>query len=139
MDNILESVSVRGGILPPRHNFIILGAEDCLRCEVLQERLPSVPMLKIPNKSLGLGDTFARLTDALRIDSCAECKLRRSVLNTLVPYVWRAPWEVREARNIVLSLGYEELPVLVNIKNQTIYDLDEYAPGFKQQYMTEEH
>ena len=121
------------------HPFVILGAEDCMRCEVLQERLPSVPTIKIPNTSLGFGDTVARLTDLMHIDSCTKCKIRRSILNTLLPYAWRASKQVRRARNIVLSLGYEELPVLINIDTRTIYDLDTYAPGFRLQYMAEEH
>ena len=92
-------------------------------------------MIKIPTKSLGLGDSIAKLTHKLSIPSCGACKVRRSVLNYIFPYVWNASKEVRKARNAVLKLGYEELPVLLDCDYTKVHDINEYVPKFNETYM----
>lgn len=37
-------------------------------------------------RSTGLGDTIAKVTDALHIPKCGGCKKRQAKLNKLVPY-----------------------------------------------------
>jgi hypothetical protein len=39
-----------------------------------------------PPKSRGLGDTIAKVTDALHIPKCGRCKKRQAKLNKLIPY-----------------------------------------------------
>ena len=41
---------------------------------------------KKPWKSRGLGDTIAKVTDALHIPKCGGCKKRQDKLNKLIPY-----------------------------------------------------
>jgi hypothetical protein len=119
------------------YQFIIVGSENCNRCQILQEKLPEAYMVKIPNFSLGFGDSFAKLTNVLSIPSCHSCKIRRSFLNYCFPYFWKTTKEVRDARNAVLRLGHECLPVLLDKSYNFIHDVDEYFPKFKEQYMND--
>jgi hypothetical protein len=114
--------------------FIIVGSENCDRCNVLYGLLPGATIVKIPNRPLGLGDSIAYITEYMRIPSCRGCKIRRSVLNDWFPYKKRASKTVREIRNIVLKLGHEELPVLLDKRYDKIHDIDDYVPDFTERY-----
>jgi len=117
------------------HPFFILGSDDCERCQILSDYLPDVEVIKIPNKSLGLGDTIAKITYRFSIESCEQCKIRRSVLNKVFPYFWNASRLTRQVRNIALSMGCEELPVLMDYKLYKIHNVDDYYPDFTKKYM----
>jgi hypothetical protein len=124
----------------PSYPFMIIGSTNCERCKVLQKELPSAVCHLIPEYSLGLGDTIAKIIYALtKIESCQGCKVRRSWLNTFFPYWWVAPSNIRQLRNDVLRLGYEELPVLLDWSRDKVYDIDDFVPGFTAKYMAEEH
>lgn len=120
--------------------FMIIGSTNCERCKVLQSQLPDAVCHLIPEVSLGLGDTVAKLIYAVsNIESCHGCKVRRSILNTVFPYWWRAPDRIRSLRNAVLLLGHEELPVLLDWTREKTYNIDDYVPGFNAKYMTQPH
>ena len=95
--------------------FIIVGAENCERCTILQKHIPEAEMIKIPNRSLGFGDSFAKLTYILSITSCRSCKIRRSFLNKIFPYVWNASKEVRkmDKKELKIPRSYKSVPVQV--------------------------
>lgn len=117
--------------------FFIVGSENCNRCQILYEKMPNVKVVKIPNKLLGLGDSFAYLTYLLGIDSCRSCKIRRSYLNKIFPFFWNAPKSIRDIRNKILSLGHESLPVLLDKNLNKIYNINDYVSNFNETYMND--
>ena len=111
--------------------FIIVGAEDCKRCDVLHSILPRADIIKIPNAPMGLGDSIAWFLESFGIPSCRGCKIRRSILNTWFPYRKIASKEVRDIRNTVLKLAFETLPVLLHKTGVFVYDIETFAPDFE--------
>jgi len=118
--------------------FIIVGAENCDRCDTLHSLLPQAEMVKIPHRPLGLGDSIAWFLDSFRIPSCRGCKVRRSILNKWFPYRSVASKEIRDIRNTVLRLGHEELPVLLHKSGVYIFEIDEFAPKYREKINTSE-
>jgi len=63
---------------------------------------------EVENKSTGIGDTVAKITKAIGIEPCVDCKKRQRFLNYIFPYI-------RE-------LSQEEIDLVKKIHNTSIWE-----------------
>jgi hypothetical protein len=99
--------------------------------------LPEVPYVKLPDQSLGVGDTIHRITLFLNIKKCAKCRIRHQWLNTHLPYFWRANKYIREIRNKLVKMDATIYPVVTDYSITEKYNPDDYAPCFSSIYPIE--
>jgi hypothetical protein len=117
---------------------LIIGIENCDRCRILHERWPLIEFIKLPDTSLGLGDTIEKLAWKLGIEKCSACKKRHYWLNLFFPYFWRSDKETRKLRTQLVKIDATIFPVIV-LKNMSgKLDLKVIDPEFYDKYMTED-
>lgn len=66
--------------------MIIIGKEGCEVCEEVRGKYPNSRYIEIPKISVGLGDTIHKLTSAMGITPCSNCRIRQYKLNRMFPY-----------------------------------------------------
>lgn len=97
--------------------MILVGKQNCSRCENLKASFPFVKYIEIPDVQIGVGDTICDIACFFGIIPCESCRIRQLWLNRIFPYWWNArkiSSDIKKLKHHLLRLKIKQYPILMD-------------------------